>query len=238
MSRPPNSFLQSLSHGDFELLRAHLRTVPLPLAKTLFDVGGRVECLYFPHSGAISFVVVLADGGMVEAAIVGYDSVAGTPAALDDAVSLNRAIVQCEGIASVIDMPHAQAAVAASRTLRKTFYLHDQILMAQAQQSAACNAKHEIDARLSRWLLRMRDVTQNDTLCLTQEFISIMLGVRRTSVTLAARQLQASKIIKYRRGQIQILDVSRLEESACECHEALKLQAARLLGPPQVRSAL
>ena len=235
MSRPPNGFLQSLSGGDFELLRPHLRTVPLPRSKTLYDVGGRIEGLYFPHSGVICLVVVLADGEMVEAAIVGHDGVAGTPAALDDAVALNRAIVLAEGTASVLDMPHAQAAVAASRTLRKTLYMYDQILMAQAQQSAACNAKHQIEARLCRWLLKMRDVSQSDTLHLTQEFISLMLGVRRTSVTLAARHLQALKIIKYRRGQIQILDLARLEETACECHEALKAQAARLMPPPPAR---
>ena len=235
MSRPPNGFLQSLSDGDFELLRPHLRTVPLPRSKTLFDVGGRIEGLYFPHSGVICLVVVLADGEMVEAAIVGHDSVAGTPAALDDAVAINRAIVQAEGTASLIDMPHAQAAVAASRTLRKRLYMYDQILMAQAQQSAACNAKHEIEARLCRWLLRMRDITQSDTLDLTQEFIALMLGVRRTSVTLAARHLQALKIIKYRRGQIQIVDPDGLEEASCECHEALKAQIARLIQPPQVR---
>jgi CRP-like cAMP-binding protein len=169
MERPPNGFLQSLTHGDYELLRGHLRSVHLPRGKVLFDVGGKIDALYFPHAGLISLVVMLSDGDVIEAAMVGRDSVAGTPAALDDAVPLNRAIVQVGGVASLIDMPHAQAAVAASRTLRKKLYQHDQIVMAQVHQSAACNAKHEVEARFCRLLLRTRDLVHSDMLPLTQE---------------------------------------------------------------------
>src|SRR5688572_28913801 len=161
--------------------------------------------------------------------MIGRDGVVGTAAALDDAVALNRAIVQIEGSASVIDMPHAQAAVTASRALRKKLYQHDQILLAQAQQSAACNATHDVEERLGRWLLRTRDLVGEDSLPLTQEYIAQMLGVRRTSVTLAARNLQAAKLIKYRRRLIKIVDVEGLQQAACECHEAFKTQAARMI---------
>lgn len=235
--RPPNGFLQSLTHGDFELLRRHLRDVTLEHSKVLFDVGGTIPHLYFPHAGVISLVVVLSDGDLIEAGMIGRDGVVGTPAALDDAVALYRAIVQIEGAASVVDMAHAQAAVAASRTLRKKLYQHDQILLAQAQQSAACNAKHDVEERLCRWFLRTRDLVGADSLPLTQEYIAQMLGVRRTSVTLAARNLQAAKLIKYRRGLVKIVDVEGLQEAACECHEGVKAQAARMIPRVEMASA-
>jgi CRP-like cAMP-binding protein len=232
MPPPPNNFLQSLSRGDFELLRPHLRDVKLVHSAVLFDAGGVIERVYFPQSGIISLVVVLSTGDMIEAGMIGRDGVAGTPAALDGAVSLNRAVVQIAGFGSTIETQQMQAAVATSKSLRVKLYEHDQMLLAQAQQSAACNAKHQIEERLCRWLLRTRDLVESDTIELTQEFLAQMLGVRRTSVTLAARHLQAVKLIKYRRGHIQILDEEALQDASCECYEAVKSQVLRLQAQP------
>jgi CRP-like cAMP-binding protein len=229
---PPNQFLQSLSIGDFELLRPHLKTVKLEHAAVLFDVGGVIERLFFPHDGVVSLVVGLASGDMIEAAMIGHDGVVGTPAALDGSIAINRAIVQIPGMGSAIDTQHMRAAVVTSKSLRMKLYQHDQILLVQAQQSAACNAKHQIEERLGRWLLRTRDLVQSDNIELTQEFLAQMLGVRRTSVTLAARHLQAAHLIKYRRGHIQILDAEGLQDSSCECYEAVKSQVTRLRGHP------
>lgn len=227
-----NHFLQSLSRGDIELLRPHLRDVKLTHSAVLFDAGGEIDRLYFPHTGVISLVVPLAGGDMIEAGMIGRDGVAGTSAALDGAVSLNRAVVQIAGMGSAIDIQPMRAAVAASKPLRVKLYQHDQMLLAQAQQSAACNAKHQIEERLSRWLLRTRDLVGSDSIELTQEFLAQMLGVRRTSVTLAASHLQAVNLIKYRRGHIQIMDLDGLEDTSCECYEAVKTQVARLDSAP------
>jgi CRP-like cAMP-binding protein len=232
LTPPPNNFLQSLSRGDFELLRPHLRDVKLVHSAVLFDAGGVIERVYFPHSGVISLVVVLSSGDMIEAGMIGREGVAGTPAALDGAVSLNRAVVQIAGVGSTIETQQMRAAVATSKSLRVKLYEHDQMLLAQAQQSAACNAKHQIEERLCRWLLRTRDLVESDTIELTQEFLAQMLGVRRTSVTLAARHLQAVKLIKYRRGHIQILDEEALQDASCECYEAVKSQVLRLQAEP------
>jgi CRP-like cAMP-binding protein len=229
MNLPPNHFLQSISPGDFELLRPHLRSVKLPHGEILFDQGDTIKYVYFPIGGVVSFVVPLADGQQIEAGMIGKDGVVGTPAALDGAKSLNRAIVQVPDEALIIDLAQVKAAVAASRSLRVKLYQHDQLILAQAQQSAACNAVHEIEARLCRWILRTQDLVESDKLNLTQEFLAQMLGVRRTSVTLAARHLQAVGFIKYRRGQIEILDRDGLEEAACECYEAIRTQHARML---------
>jgi CRP-like cAMP-binding protein len=224
----PNHFLQSLSRGDIELLRPHLRDVKLIHSTVLFDAGGEIDRIYFPHCGVVSLVVSLAGGDMIEAGMIGRDGVVGTSAALDGAVSLNRAVVQIPGTGSSIEFQHMRAAVAASKSLRIKLYQHDQILLAQAQQSAACNAKHQIEERLCRWLLRTRDLVGSDNIELTQEFLAQMLGVRRTSVTLAASHLQAINLIKYRRGHIQIMDLEGLEDTSCECYGAVKTQVARL----------
>jgi CRP-like cAMP-binding protein len=229
MNLPPNGFLQSLSPGDFELLRPHLQAVKLPHAQVLFDQGDIIKHVYFPIGGVVSLVVALGDGQQIEAGMIGKDGVVGTPAALDGAKSLNRAIVQVADEAFRIDIAPIKAAVAASRSIRVKLYQHDQLILAQAQQSAACNAVHQIEERLCRWILRTRDLVESDKLNLTQEFLAQMLGVRRTSVTLAARHLQALGLIKYRRGHIVILDQEGLEEAACECYEAVRTQQARML---------
>ena len=106
---------------------------------------------------------------------------------------------------------------------------HEQALFAQAQQSTACMANHEVDARLCRWLLRARDLSGSDHLPFTQEFLAEMLGVRRTSVTTVARTLQEAGMVKYTRGKIEILDVEGLREGACECYEKVKEQYRQLL---------
>ena len=224
MNLPSNEFLKSLSPRDFELLGPHLRDVGLPHAKVLFEPGDVIEEMYFPNTGVVSFVVPLLEGGVIEAGMLGRDGVVGAPAALDGAKSLNRAIVQVPGEGLAISVVDAKAACAASSTLRAKLYQHDQLLLAQAQQSAACNASHQIEERLCRWLLRTRDVAGTDDVQLTQEFMAQMLGVRRSSLTMAARHLQAAGLIKYRRGRVRIIDAPGLEEISCECYQAVKRQ--------------
>jgi CRP-like cAMP-binding protein len=106
---------------------------------------------------------------------------------------------------------------------------HEQVLLVQAQQSAACNASHALEARLARWLLRCRDLTADDTLALTQEFLAQMLGVRRTSVSMVANALQKAGLIEYRRGKVQIRNLEGLRKTSCECYATVKLEYDRLL---------
>ena len=117
-----------------------------------------------------------------------------------------------------------------SETLRIALVRNDQAASAQTQQVAACNALHELEERLSRWLLQTRDLLRSDTLPLTQEFLSQMLGVQRSSVTLVARKLQEAGLINYRRGRIHVLDVEGLQDSCCECYEAINAHFQRLIG--------
>jgi CRP-like cAMP-binding protein len=183
----------------------------------------------FPHSGVISLVVGLDDGQMIEAAMVGCDGVVGGSAALDGRVALNRGIVQIEGDASILDVAILRKTAEQSTTFRTALIRHEQALFAQAQQSAACNASHTVEARLSRWLLRSQELAGEDTLDLTQEFVAQMLGVRRTSVSLVANTLQSAGLIQYSRGRIQITDMDGLRAASCECYDRVKAQYDRLL---------
>ena len=226
----PNHFLASLPAHDFELLRPHLKPFDLVHEDLLFDAGETVNWVYLPHSGVISLVVGLADGQMIEAAMVGRDSLVGGSAALDGKVSLNRGIVQVEGAGSILAVEILREVAEKSVAFRTSLIRHEQALFAQAQQSVACNASHGVEARLSRWLLRTRDLAGGDKLGLTQEFLAQMLGVRRTSVSLVANTLQEAGLIRYSRGRVEITDLEGLRQTACECYETVKLQSERLLG--------
>lgn len=235
----PNRFLASLDMKDFDLLLPQLKPFELVHEDLLFDAGERVNCVYLPHSGAISLVVGLADGQLIEAAMVGRDSLVGGSAALDGRVALNRGIVQVQGAASILDVETLREVADRSVAFRTTLIRHEQAQFAQAQQSAACNVSHSVEARLSRWLLRTRDATGSDTLGLTQEFLAQMLGVRRTSVSLVANTLQAAGLIRYRRGRIEITNLEGLRETSCECYETVKTHSNRLIGngTPQAKPA-
>lgn len=229
--RRSNAFLSAIHSADLDRLKPHLREMELVKGKMLFDQGGRIDEVIFPVSGIVSFVVAMTDGDQVEAGMIGHDGLIGAGAALNGPRAINRAVVQSPGTALAIPVGALKAALGASETLRGVVYRYDQLLWAQTQQSVACNALHHIEERLCRWILRSRDLVHGDVLHLTQEFIAEMLGVRRTSVTLAARHLQALQLIKYRRGQIDVLDVDGLREASCECYQAFSQQEALILSP-------
>lgn len=227
----PNEWLASLPAGDFGRLRPHLKPFEMVQGDVLFDAGEPVNWVYFPHSGVVSLVVGLGDGRLVEAAMVGRDGVVGGSAALDGKVALNRGIVQIEGAASIVDAATFGKAAGQGAGFRAMLIRHEQALFAQAQQSAACNASHTVEARLARWLLRSRELSGSNTLGLTQEFVAQMLGVRRTSVSLVANGLQDAGLIRYRRGRIEITDLEGLRAASCECYSRVKTHYNRLLGP-------
>jgi CRP-like cAMP-binding protein len=225
-----NHLLASLRPEKMNRLLPHLRVVDLPQDTVLFESGDTINAVYFPHTALISLVVDLASGEMIEAAMIGRDSVAGGSAAFDNHISLNRAVVQVGGQASILDVVHFRALVEQSDTFRAKLARHEHFLLAQAQQSAACNATHPLEARLARWLLRCRDLLRHDEIALTQEYLAEMLGVQRTSVSIVAHSLQNAGLIQYRRGHIRIIDLDGLRDSACECYRTLQSHSTRLLG--------
>jgi CRP-like cAMP-binding protein len=225
-----NRVLASLAAADIEQLLPHLRSVDLPQETVLFEAGDTIDRVHFPHGGVVSLVVELTSGEMIEAAMIGREGVVGGLSALDSKISISRAIVQIAGAGSVADVEHVRQLAEQSVAFRATLIRHEQVLLAQSQQSAACNAAHTIEARLSRWLLRCRDLIGSEDLPLTQEFIAQMLGVRRTSVSIVAHTLQQAGLIRYKRGHIRVLDLEGLRESACECYWTVKSLSDRLIG--------
>ena len=225
----PNHLLASLAPADLELLRPHLKPVELKHEAVLFQAGAKVDRVYFPHSGIISLVVELPEGLAIEVAMIGRDSIHGATAAMDGQVSLNTAIVQLGGTCEILEVSHFRKVAEQSLPLRTVLLRHEQVLFAQAQQSAACNASHHVEARLSRWLLRARDLSGSDRMEFTQEFLAEMLGVRRSSVSPVAGTLQKAGLINYARGHIEIIDVEGLRKASCDCYRTVKAHYDRLL---------
>jgi CRP-like cAMP-binding protein len=135
---------------------------------------------------------------------------------MDGLISLNKVIVQLTGKAETLDVAHLREIADKSPEFRTTLVRHEQVLFAQAQQSAACIAAHTVEARLSRWLLRSRDLSGSGTLLLTQEFLAQMLGAQRSGVSPAAHTLQEAGLIRYKRGHIEILNLEGIEDASCE----------------------
>lgn len=228
-TNPTNQLLASLAPEDFELLRPHLRSVELVQGTVLVEGGAEIDQVYFPEDGIISLVVRLQAGATVEVAMIGSDGLFGAFSALDGRISLNTAIVQIDGSATVIDTAHLRAAAARSEHFRALLMRHEQVIFAQALQSAACNASHSVQARLSRWLLRAHDLTVRKKLKFTQEFMAQMLGTQRNTVSIVANTLQKAGLIRYRRGEIEITDLEGLRESSCECYGMVQHYYDKLL---------
>src|SRR3954466_4407112 len=225
-----NAILTSLAESDAAALRPHLKATHLEQKTVLFEAGDTISAVYFPTTAVISLVLTFASGEMTEAAMVGRDGAVGISSALDGKVAMSRAIVQLGGNAMVCEQAAFRSAALQSERLIALVMRHEQTMFAQAQQSTACMAHHEIEARLCRWILRARDLSGSYDLPFTQEFLAEMLGVQRTSVSTAAHILQTAGMIEYKRGKIHILDAEALKESACECYETVTTQYQQLLG--------
>jgi CRP-like cAMP-binding protein len=229
MAQSQNRILNSLPQNIFAAVEPHLKHVNLAFGAVVAETDRPVERVYFPDTGVISLVVEMAVGDMIETAMVGRDGVVNGTSALDGKVALHRGIVQVAGAAFAIAPDALRSLADEFAPLRSILIRHEQVLLAQAQQSAGCNASHTVEARMCRWLLRIRDLTGSDEMQLTQEFLAQMLGVRRTAVSVVAGTLQKAGFIKYSRGRIRLLDLAQIEAGACECYQTVKGHYERLL---------
>ncbi|MCS3453697.1 MULTISPECIES: Crp/Fnr family transcriptional regulator [Bradyrhizobium] len=231
VSRPPNRLLQALPSTEYAQLHPLLETVDLTRETALANAGAPVQRVYFPHSGVVSMMINLSDGQSVEIATIGRDGVVGASAALHERPLLADAIVVVPGSASMVRAEDFREAVDRSADFRTLVALYEQALMAQTQQSVACNVSHPVEARLSRWLLRARDLCGSEALPLTQEMLAQMIGVRRNAVSIVAHGFQQAGILRYSRGHIEITDIDGLRKAACECYTTVKAHAEQLIGP-------
>jgi CRP-like cAMP-binding protein len=226
-----NRFLAILPPHDFALLAPHLRTVTLERGGMLHDEAAEIERVYFPHSGMISLVAVMQSGAAVETATIGRAGVIGASTGLGAKQSVGRVIVQLPSTAAWLSASQFHAAANRSQAIRDLIVRYNDLLLAQVQQSVVCNALHTMEARLCRWLLQAHDCMDGNAIPLTQEFLGQMLGVRRTTVTIAAQLLQSADLIRYRRGLIQIVNRPQLEELSCECYAVVRRHTDKIFPP-------
>ena len=224
----PNHLLDKLAPEALGSIAAHCAAVSMKQGTVIYEAGDEVEQVYFPHSGMVSLLVVMQNGKAIETATVGREGVIGAMAGLGLYTSLVRAVVQLPMTASKISAARFRHAVAASRTIEHSCISYNEVLLSQARITAACNALHPVDARFCRWLLQSADRAESNTVALTQELLSEMLGVRRTSVTEVAGRLQRDGVISFSRGIIQIVNRPALEALTCECYQSLIDQSATL----------
>ena len=213
-----NIILLSISDVDFSSLRPHLECVSLPNHLVLHEAGGRLEFAYFPNRGLISLVVVMEDGQTAEAGIVGNEGFTGTPASVGLSRSPLRAIVQISGDGFRVKVEALQETLESTPHLQMMLSRYAVVQGMQVAQTAGCNRLHDIQQRLSRWLLMTQDRVDSKSLPITHDFLATMLGTDRPSVSLAAGVLQRKKVIEYTRGAVKIVNRNKLQDSACECY--------------------
>lgn len=230
-SRPPtkNRILAALPPEDYERLAPHLETLRLPLGQILYEAGGEIKHVYFPTNSMVSLLSQMADGGSVEVGLSGFEGMTGLSLILGVDESPHQAMVQLPDGALRLEAEAFRDEFNRGGALQKVVLRYTQSLLLQISQVAACNATHSVEERLARWLLMARDRASEDELALTQEFLSMMLGVRRASVTSAAIMLQADGLIRYSRGHVTVLDRQGLENFSCECYRVVKAEFDRVV---------
>ena len=227
-----NRLLDLCDRSDLAQLLPRLEAVTLSYRRSLYEPDQPIDWVYFPISGVISLVSTTPDGSAAEVGTIGNEGMLGIPTLLGDAQTPIAAYVQVPGTAL-----RTRASVLADHlrrdsTLRTVLLRYAHVFFNQIAQSAACNLLHNVEQRCCRWLLMTHDRVQGDTFLLTQEFFAMMLGVQRSSVTVAARKLKQRRLIDYSRGIVTIRDRADLERNSCGCYGVMKKESDRLLGDP------
>jgi CRP-like cAMP-binding protein len=219
---PGNRLLAAFPSDCLSFLDRDIKYSMLPQGCICHGAGDPINYVYFPQTGMISCLVATGEGELIETSAVGREGAVGIQAGLGHRTSFTRAIVQIAGKFAVLPAYRLENAAKREPALRELISRYIEMLWAEAQQNAACNAIHDGSSRLCRWLLQASDHVGSDQLLLTQESLAEMLGVRRTTVTLLAQELQKKGILHYSRGRITIVDRVRLEDCACECYGAAR----------------
>jgi len=213
-----NAILATLSAGDFSMLRGSLERISMVSGDILQGAAEPAKSVFFVDSGIVSLLAPLEQGGRIEIGHVGREGAAGVHAALGAETLTSEVMAQSDGVVFRADAATLRGLMEQSSPLRQSLNGFANALHAQVAQTAACNGAHDVVQRLARWLLMVHDRTDGDTLNLTHEVISLMLGVTRPGVTIAAGALQRAVLIRYSRGRLTIVDRDGLEAAACECY--------------------
>jgi CRP-like cAMP-binding protein len=223
-----NHLLAALAGPDLHALLPSFVETPLARAQVLLEPGDEARWVYFPSSAVLSVVTTMLDGTSVETSSVGFETATPLLAALSKRPIKVRVFAQIGGAAIRVAAQSLRAQADASPTLRTLLLRHADAMAFQAEQGVACNALHHAPARLARWLLMTQDRTGNGALPLTQEYLAIMTGVQRTTISALANELRSAGLIAFRRGNVEIVDRAGLEKVACECYGVMRQEFGQL----------
>jgi CRP-like cAMP-binding protein len=213
-----NAILLSIPKEEFDAIRPHLQFAPLPQRLRLHEANQKLEDAYFLNRGMVSLVFTTQQGESVEVGVVGKEGFTPIPVAAGVRRSPHRAVMQIGGEGFKIGVSELATALQTSPVLQSMLNRYAAVHGMQVAQTAGCNRLHDIEQRLSRWLLLAQDRVGSGLLRITHDFLAMMLGTDRPSVSLAAGGLQKKRIIEYSRGSVRILNRKKLESSACECY--------------------
>jgi CRP-like cAMP-binding protein len=212
-----NFLLSAMTKADQAVVVPELIEMFLPKGEIIFDAGAQVESVYFPSSAVLSVITVMKDGRSAESNSIGREGAAGLLCAASSSPTLQLIIAQIAGGAFRLPAGVFRRLLISSPTFASQMFSHAAAEVAQAQQFIACNVLHAAEQRLARWLLMTADRTGGDSFLLTQDYMGIMTGVQRTTISAMASELKQRGLIRYSRGHMDILDRSGLEAVACEC---------------------
>lgn len=229
MLRNKNRLLASLKAEELSLIGNYLREVPMKQGELLEERGERVDLVHFPQSGMVSLVVEMPEDRAVEVGTVGSEGAIGLTVGLGSRVGSVSALVQVSGTSLCIPASRFRAIANENQRLTDLIVRYSELQLVQIQQTAACNALHDVGSRLSRWLLQTSDKTGEDIIPFTQEFLSKMLGVRRGTVSAIATRFESARLIHTGRGQIHIVNREGLKKEACPCYQFIARHVDRLL---------
>jgi CRP-like cAMP-binding protein len=217
-----NAILLSIPEQEFDAIRPHLQFVCLPQRLRLQEANRKLEEAYFLNTGMVSLVFTTQKGESVEVGVVGNEGFTPIPVAAGLRRSPHRAVMQIGGEGFKINVSELATVLESSPALQSRLNRYAAVHGLQVAQTAGCNRLHDIEQRLARWLLLAQDRVGSGLLRITHDFLAMMLGTDRPSVSLAAGGLQRRRIIEYSRGSIRILNRKKLEGSACECYGVIR----------------
>ena len=223
-----NRVLAALPAVDIERISEHLAPVTLKSKRSLQEHGERIDTVYFLEDAVASVVVTMKNGSTVEVGLIGRDGVVGLPAVLNSGHAVNRTFIQVPGQGYSMKAKVLREQIELSTSLRSALQLATEGYLVQTAQTAACNRIHELEERLARWLMMCSDRVQSDHIPITHEFLAMMLGTRRSSVTVAAGILHKAGLITYSRGSVTIQNRDGLVDAACECYQFVHQEYIRL----------
>jgi CRP-like cAMP-binding protein len=217
-----NRLLLALPDSEFRSIRPALEFMDMPNHRSLYEPNRKIEFIYFPNRGLVSLVILMNDAKTVEVAVLGNEGLAGVPAIFGLDRSPVREVVQISGDGFRVKASAFRRVLHSSPALLALAGRYSAVLGMQISQTAACNRLHDIERRLARWLLLAQDRVDSGIVAITHDFLATMLGTDRPSVSVAAANLQRKGIIDYTRGAVKILNRKELEDSACECYQAIQ----------------